>query len=368
MDKLKLGIAGCGATVRYIYGPIMKYLENGELVALADPDEEALAWAQKMYGPRETYLDYDEFLSNADIEAVVIGSPVYLHQEQVIKAAQAGKHILCEKPMARTVAECDRMIEVCTQNRVTLMVAFMKRFDKSYLYAKQLIDEGSLGQVFQVRCDWSWCQYGHGGWRDSLQTLGGIFQDHGSHTIDLCRWWMGEIHTVSGEASILLEGRQVEDQAVAVLRHQNGGVSIHHMTRMTHKPLNEYVLIDGSRASLEIQHGPGWSCSSIEPFSMKLYENGSRVTDITRFNQWNLDEELKANHRYKKELEHFCDCILNDKQPLVTGEDGKKAIEAINAVYLSSYSGQKVKLPLKQSPDLEKIFLELRSKGIKIRG
>ncbi|HID95419.1 MAG TPA: hypothetical protein EYP53_05100 [Candidatus Latescibacteria bacterium] len=175
---------------------------------------------------------------------------------------------------------------------------------------------------------------------------------------------MGEIETVSGEISIIRKENEVEDQVAAILRHVNGGISIHHQTRMTHKPLNEYYLIDGTKASLEIEFGPAWSFVSFEPFRMHLYERGNRVTDVTRYNDFDIDAEVSRSGRYKKELEHFCDCILNDKTPLVTGEDGRKAIEAINAVYLSSQTGQKIRLPLKESPDLEVLFRRMPNRGV----
>ena len=364
--KVKLGIIGCGATTEIMYGPILRYLENGELIAVMDIDESRAKRAQSMHGVKKAYTDLDEMLKDDEIEAVIIGSPVFLHQQHVVSAAQAGKHILCEKPMARTIEECDEIIRVCRENKVILMVAFMKRFDKSMKYAYELIEKGRLGKVFQVLCNWSFYMPGTiSAWRDSLSTWGGLFQDHGSHTVDLCRWWMGDIETVSGEISILYKKREVEDQAVVIFRHKNGGISIHRMSRMVHKRDIEYYLIDGSRASLEIEHGAG-SFSSIHPFSMKLHEKGRKVTNITRHNVANLDEEIRKSGRYKKELEHFCDCVLNNKTPLTRGEDGRKAIEAINALYLSSWKGEKVKLPLKKSPNMEKLFIEIRNKGIDV--
>ncbi|HIC16757.1 TPA: Gfo/Idh/MocA family oxidoreductase, partial [Candidatus Poribacteria bacterium] len=119
------------------------------------------------------------------------GTPVYSHSDDVIAVAESGKHVLCEKPMARTVTECDQIIQVCQQNGIILMVAFMKHYNKCFLQAKQMIENGDLGCVFQVRVDWSFLSH-PGGWRDSLPTWGGIYQDHGSHAIDLCRWWLGE--------------------------------------------------------------------------------------------------------------------------------------------------------------------------------
>lgn len=151
MNKVKLGIVGCGSTTRCMYGPIFKYLENGKFVAASDIEEEHARWAQNMYQANEIYTDRDQMLDDANIDAVIVGTPVYSHLDDVIAIAESGKHVLCEKPMARTVAECDQMIQACEHNGVILMVAFMKRFNKCFLQAKQMIEKGDLGRVFQVR-------------------------------------------------------------------------------------------------------------------------------------------------------------------------------------------------------------------------
>jgi len=357
-DPVRLGIVGCGrGGTQVMYAPILRFLEGGQVTALVDPDPAALA-AMLPYCPQaSTFSDYDSFLVAAEVDAAIIATPVSLHREQVIKAAQAGKHVLCEKPLARTVGECDVMIKACAKRGVILMTAFMKRFDKSFRLAKEMIESGALGQVFQVRCDWS----GYGSrptgksWREWLSTGGGVFQDHGSHTSDLCRWWLGDVVTVSGEIGKTLVGRQLEDVSIATLRHASGALSLHHLSVVTHTFAKEYYLIDGTRGSLEIQ-GPYSSYVAVEPFRMLLYEGGRSVRDVTLRNDPNLDDERRETNRYLKELEHFCTCIQTGSEPLTKGEDGRAAIEIVNAVYLSSWKQNKVHLPLREVLDLQAGF------------
>ena len=359
MNKVKLGIVGCGSTTRCMYGPIFKYLENGKFVAASDIEEEHARWAQNMYQANEIYTDRDQMLDDANIDAVIVGTPVYSHLDDVIAIAESGKHVLCEKPMARTVAECDEMIQACEHNGVILMVAFMKRFNKCFLQAKQMIEKGDLGRVFQVRVDWSFLSH-PGGWRDSLSTWGGIYQDHGSHAIDLCRWWLGEIETVSGEIDIIMKKREVEDRAVAMFRHHGGAVSLHHMTRISHKPIVELYEIMGTEGALQIEFKSTWSFTSTEPFQMTLFRDGKTTTDVTPYNQGNLDDELRSNAQYLMELSHFCDCVLNQLKPHTSGWDGRIAIEVINAVYLSSRNQKKVRIPLAKEVDLPSEFIRLQ--------
>jgi predicted dehydrogenase len=363
-QTVKLGIAGCGPKgAQVMYAPIVRFLKSGRVVALMDPDPSALDYMGACCPGAERFTDYDTFLAQTDVDAVIIASPVFLHQEQVVKAAQAHKHVLCEKPMARTVGECDAMIAACRAADVTLMVAFMKRFDKSFRLAKQMIDAGELGTVFQARCEFSWHipEEGDEGWRARRIAWGGMFQDHGSHTLDLCRWWLGEIETVNAEMRIVRPEREVEDAAIVTVRHHGSAMSLHTVTGLTHKPQREYYLIDGTKASLELQYGPAWSYTATSPFQMTLYEKGNRSLDVTPYNLPNLDDELRANSHYLREIEHFCESILKRSEPQATGLDGRRAIEAINAAYVSAWRGQNIHLPLQDSPDLEEYFRWLKS-------
>ena len=357
-----------------MYTPVLRHVAHAEVTALCDPFPSALEQVRAYFPSAAVFLDFDELLREARVDALIVATPVDLHRDQVVTAARAGKHVMCEKPMARTLAECDEMLQACDSAGVTLMVGFMKRYDKSMLHAKQLLDQGRLGAPLQVLCDWRGQQPGGRrweirerafSWRGKMQTLGGVYQDTASHTTDLARWWLGDIETVSGEISIVEPGRDVEDSAVGVYLHAGGRRSVHLMG-FSNMDSRERYQIDGSEATLEIEYGPS-SFSSAEPFRMRLYQEGGRsVYDETRYNSMVLDEELRTSGRYKVELDHFCECVLDGKPPLTTGIDGRKAIEAINAVYLSAYLGEKVHLPLESTPDLERIFAEIKARSPRV--
>ncbi len=364
LKPVKLGIVGCGTTTRIMYGPILRFLRNGVFVAACDPDEGQAKWAAEQYGAKQTFTDVDAFFRDADIDAVIVGSPVWAHCDTVVQASERGKHVLCEKPMARTPQECARMIEACDRRDVVLMVAFMKRFNKCFRRVTELINDGTLGDVFQVRALWSFFTPERA-WRDALRTWGGVYQDHGSHTVDLCRWWLGDIETVSGEVDIIdSHQREVEDRVVATYRHRSGAVSIHQMTRVYHKPVIEAYEILGTKAALDVEFGPGWSFLSPEPFRMTLHRGGRTAEDITPYNLPCLDDEIRRHGQYLKELEHFCECVQTGARPLTSGADGRAAIEAVNAVYASSQRRAFVTLPLEEPIDLESLFRDLKERAI----
>ena len=363
-DKIKLGIAGCGfAGTQTMYAPILRLLERGRVTALMDPDPQALDFMTQNYGEFDCYDNYGEFLAQADIDAVLVASPVYIHETQVIQAARAGKHILCEKPMAPTIEACDRMLQAAQTHDVALMIGHVKRFDKSLQLARDLIQAGRLGKLFHIRAEVSWCHdlspLGFN-WRQSRRALGGVFQDNASHIVDLCRWWAGDVQCVSGQAQILRPDWEVETQAHAVLRHESGVVSTIHVSNVSQKPMTEYFLLEGTEAALELHFGPAMKYSSPEPFSVRLWERGQKQTDLTRYNYGNLDQELREYGPYKRQVDHFCESILENQAPGVDGWTGRKTIEVVNAVYLSSWQNKTIQLPLSGSGDLERIFREMR--------
>ena len=346
-----------------MFAPCFRFLREGRLVAVMDPDP-AAAQAVFRQVPGAVPCDRSEdVLEHPEVDAVIVASPVSFHREQVLAAARAGKHVLCEKPMAGTVDECDAMLDACRSAGVTLMVGLVKRFDRSMAAIKRMVEAGELGSVFQVTCEWSWPQYFLAGWRGPLEAGGGLFLDHGSHAVDLCRWWLGEIETVSGEIAVLLRGREVEDQALALYRHAGGAVSLQQHSRMTHKPLIERYQIDGSLGTLVAEY-PGWSGPGREPYTMTRYREGrvdrAIVETLTLAKEPVPDDSFDRHDAYLAELRHFCRAIRGEEPLRVTGLDGRSAIEAITAAYLSSWKKEKVSLPLAATGPLDHAFRAAR--------
>ena len=360
MNKVKLAIVGTGSGAQIMYGSILRLLEFGQPLAYVDPNPKAIEGMQAIFRVEETYNDFSGFLTESDAEAVVLCTPVFVHAEQTRLAARAGKHVLCEKPMARTIEECQQMIDDCSEHGVKLMVGHTKRFDKSVRYAKLMVDEGELGRVYQVLIDWTWYEPpASRGWRDELRTFGGLGQDIGAHTLDLTRWLLGDITEVSGEIAMVRDIGQVEDKAIYLARHASGGISVH-VIGASNRPCRESYLIEGTGGSLHLENtGPHHNFMSPEPFRITLHREGKSTQDVTIYNDYVLERELQQHYRYKVEIDHFCECILKDEQPLVSGEDGLRAVEAVNAAYLSSWKRRKVSLPLESSPNLEQLFQDL---------
>ena len=366
MKKVKLGLIGCGAGAAALYGDFFRYLENGELIACMDVNEENALVLQKQTGARKIYTGLDSMLDDNEIDAVIIVTPTNLHADQVVKAAQAKKHIYCEKPMTTTIDEADRMIAACKENNVKLQIAFMKRFNRSFQLVKKLLDESRLGDIFELRAIWDNARTrtsAQANYRHRLVSGGGYLQEDGSHPIDVCRWFMGDVTEVTGHAMIVAANRfENDDLDLVVMKHKNGGMSSLHITMLTHRRGVESYEVFGTKGTLLMQ----WqyhSTHSLEPALIHIYEKSVLKQDLTLYTSWNPHEELIQNWQYLNELSYFCDCILNDKQPEIGGKEGRATVEILNAAYLSSWEEKTIKLPLDRSPDFKLIFTELKKQS-----
>jgi predicted dehydrogenase len=366
MEKVRLGMIGCGMGASCLYGPYFKYLENGECVAVMDIDPARAREIQILTGCPKVYTQLEPMLEDKDIDAVMILTPTNLHVQQVELAAQAGKHVYCEKPMARTIEEADRMIDACAHNKVKLQVAFMKRFNPSFLRAKEIIDSGRLGEVFEMRAVWDNARArtsAKENYRHRLRSGGGFLQEDGSHPIDVCRWWMGDVAEVSAEVMLVAANRfENEDVGMVAMKHKNGTLSSLHITMLTHRTGMESYEVFGTKGTLYVR----WlfhSTHSIEPAVIELHEHAEHVTDLSLSTSWRVEDELKMRWQYLNELRHFCDCVINDKFPSPDGADGRAVVEIINAAYTSALEDRKVKLPLQMSPDYEGLFTSLRAQS-----
>jgi len=149
--KVGLAVVGCGWGSSDLYGPFFRYLENGAVVAAMDIDRErAERWAERAGAPK-VCTELDAVISDPAVEGVLILTPPHLHAEQAERIARSGKHVYCEKPMARTIGEAARIVNACRDHAVLLQVAFMKRFNRSFQRAKQLIEDGAIGEPFEMR-------------------------------------------------------------------------------------------------------------------------------------------------------------------------------------------------------------------------
>ena len=361
---LRLAILGAGpAGAQVMYPPALADSDRFELTCVYDPDPENAAALIGAIGRGRPAASLQEAFSDG-VEAAIVASPVQFHRPQAVAALESGLHVLVEKPMARTLSESRAIQRAAAAAERVLMVGFMKRFDPSFERATEMVRGGELGTMIEVRCDWSHrSPFPAHESRAHPETWGGTFQDHGSHTIDLCRLWLGDIEQVSAEMRIAFGDRHNEDVGAAICRHARGAISTHNISRVHMGRMRERYDLVGTRGRLGIEYSGRASYASADPFRMTLYRSGGRTRDLTVRPLSNLRAEIGRNGRYARELDHFADCIAGRAENRAPGEAGSAAVEAVNAAFASAASGAKIDLPLRSEPDLADFFRTLRARA-----
>ena len=323
-DKLGICLIGAGRAGMIHANNFMKRVPNACMKCVVDVVPETARSAAESLGISRYCVDYREILDSPGIDAVVVVSPTHLHREIVVACAGAGKHILCEKPMALNAQECEEMENAVARNNVKLQIGFMRRFDADFIRAKEIVDSGTIGEVVLIRS----CTRGPSKphpWMYDLKRSNGILAEVNSHDIDTIRWFAdSEVKTVFAVAGnyrnreIAAEFPDYYDNIVVTGEFVNG---------------IQYV-IDGAAY---MRYGYDVKLEIIGTFGTVRVsrEEANRVQCVTPENGINTPFVKSWTDLFKdaylEEDVQFVDCILNDKEPQVTGHDGKMAVQIVEA-------------------------------------
>jgi predicted dehydrogenase len=293
--------------------------ENNKLQALMVRDLERARKLAEEHGVPSYYDSVDGVLTDPEVDAVHVATPVYLHCDHVIRAAEHGKHVLCEKPMAMNVDECRRMMEACHQNGVKLEVCFLLRFHPQYREIKQWIENGDLGEIIQARCSLlKWYPIEEGLWRrDPARAGGGVLMDMGPHAIDLLSYLLGDVSKVTAFIDSRIGGWEVEETAT-VLMQTKTGVHVIASTSFVIPHGGSMLEIYGSKGTVLITGG-----------KVKTYI-GDDVREVS-----GASENL-----YTPQVEHFVRYINGKEDPVAPGVAGLRNIQIISAAYESARTGR----------------------------
>lgn len=224
--KTKIGVIGLGAIAQVVHLPILSKLSNVEIKAISDVDKNKLQTLSKKYHIKNQFADYREMLVNDDIEAVIITTPTNTHHKIAVDCLNAGKHILIEKPVARTFEEAKSIYETSVAKEKLAMVGMNLRFRPDSMLLKSLITSGSLGEPFYIKCAWLRKQSSSESWfMDKKIAGGGVIIDLGIVLLDLATWLFAlpDLKTVSVHA-YKKRTKELEDSAVGLLRFENDKV------------------------------------------------------------------------------------------------------------------------------------------------
>jgi predicted dehydrogenase len=241
--KLKWGVAGLGKYSEQTFIPALLLCRKSKLNSVfSNTPERAKAIAEK-YAVPGYCSDYDEFLKS-DIQAVYVGSANDAHKEYVIKAAKAGKHILCDKPLALSSAEAKEMIRVCEENKVQLAVNYTQRFHPVTIKAKELIDAGFIGKIVTINANFNAYFPPDNNFRFTKEKSGGgALRDIGTHLIDIMRYFGGEISGIQGVCDNVIYNSEVDDYSAGIVNFKNGGHGVFTVSFNTRKSFNRLEIL-----------------------------------------------------------------------------------------------------------------------------
>jgi predicted dehydrogenase len=350
MQPVGVGLIGSGF-VSAIHLEALRRVPGAHVVAVASPSPghaEALAGER---GIPHHFTDYRQLLDLKDIDLVVLGIPNDLHCEATCRAAEAGKHVVVEKPMALNVAECDRMIAACERAGVILGYAEELCFTPKYLRLKQLIDEGALGRIYLVKQSEKH-DGPHAGWFfDTRRSGGGVTFDMGCHAIEFFRWLLGgvasgvkaRIQSVYARMATYVHADKTDgdDEAILLLDFEGGALGMAEESWNKPGGMDDRAEVFGSegQAYADLLHG-----NALRAFSRRGYGYAVEKAGSTVGWSFPIYEEI-WNYGFPQEMEHFVTCVRRGEQPSENGHDGRAVVEAIHALYASAAQGRRIHLP-----------------------
>jgi UDP-N-acetyl-2-amino-2-deoxyglucuronate dehydrogenase len=345
MDKMRFGLIGAGMAGPY-FGESLGDLPDTELVAVATTREESARPFAEKYGVPDWYTDWRKIVERDDIDAVAVISPPYLHEEMVVAAAEAGKHVIAEKPIAANLEQADRMIAACDRAGVTFGVIFMYRFMDNIRQIKQAVDDGRLGKLVLGDCHTKFFRtqeyYDSAPWRGTFWGEGGgILAASTIHTIDNQIWIMGEVDSLAAFHTTATHEMEAEDTVVASLRFKNGALGSIVASSSTRPGYPRRLEIHGEKGSILLK-GDDIVAWDVEGMSADEYLSKPKKDLGDSFSRPGYADS--TNHRLQ--LRDFVDAIKEGRSPLVDGREGRRALEVIAAIHQSSRTGKVVKFPV----------------------
>jgi predicted dehydrogenase len=359
MSKVKIGMIGAGFVSDIHAHSIKHFVPNAEVVAVASPSS-AHKFA-KDRGIKYAFKDYREMLELKEIDVVTVALPNDLHAQVTMDAAKAGKHVICEKPLCKTLEEADLMIKTCKQQGVLLMYAEELCFAPKYVRAKQLIEEGALGEPFLVKqseehdgphMPWFW---------DVNRSGGGVLLDMGCHSVEYGRWVFGKLPVKSVTAHcgtyVHKDKTEGEDHSFMIVEYEGDKVNMAENSWAKGGGVDDRCEIYGTKGNTRADLLKG---SSLWTFSEAGYGYAVEKAATTKGWTFTMFEEA-WNYGFPQEMQHFVNCVLGLEEPMETGEDGREVLKILYAAYQSAGEGRKITFPY-DPPTVEKP-IDLWKKG-----
>lgn len=334
---MNFAIVGCGHIAKK-HAEAIEHIEGANLVAVCDKVPQAMDEYVKKYGAKP-YENLTDMLNDPSIDVVNICTPSGLHALIAVEVAKAKKHVIVEKPIALTLEDADLIINTCKENNVKLAVVHPNRFRPVVQELKKLMDEGRFGKLSHANATVRWnrnqAYYDQAPWRGTKALDGGVLMNQAIHNLDLLIWLMGDVEEVYSMSATRLRNIEAEDVSTGVVRFKNGALGVvEAATTIYPKNLEESLSIFGETGTAIIGGTTATQFNHLVIESLNDEETNAII------------EKVKANPLGKPGhqciIEDMILAIQEDREPIVNGEDGKRALQLVLAFYESAEKKQRV--------------------------
>ncbi len=364
MKKLKTGIIGCGK-VTDLHAKALARLQCSAFTAVCSRTRSKAEQYGAKYGAKG-YDDVTQMVENESLDAVLVCTPHPFHAVPIIQAIEAGAHVLVEKPLASSLEDCDAMIAAAKKANVQLSVISQRRFYAPCQRIRKAIDDGMIGQtVLGTVAMFGWRDkkyYESDPWRGSWKDEGGgVMVNQAPHQLDLLQWYMGPIDELFGYWGNLNHPYiEVEDTAVIVIRFKNGGLGNIVVSNAQNPALYGKVLVTGSNGAavgVQTDGGAMFIAGQSDIEEPPINDHWTIPGQETQLQKWQQEDaeffkKIKATEYYHQlQIEDFLNAILENRDPLVTGAEGRKTVELFTAVYRSQRDKKPIRFPLVPEAD-----------------
>ena len=340
--KIRFAVVGCGRISGKHFEALRQHADRANVVAVCDTDLTVLRSAEQHTGA-DGFRSLDELLETSDADAVVLATPSGLHAQQGIAVAQAGRHVITEKPMATRWQDGKEMVQASDQAGVRLFVVKQNRRNATLQLVKRTIEKKRFGRIYMANLNVFWNRpqeyYDSAKWRGTWEFDGGAFMNQASHYVDLLDWLIGPVESVHAFTATLARDIQVEDTGVANVRWRSGALGSVSVTMLTYpRNLEGSLTILGEKGTVriggvavnEIQH---WEFDQPDEDDERIREASYETTSVYGFG-------------HPLYYDNVIRTLRGEAEPETDGREGLRSLELLIGIYLSARDGRVVSLPL----------------------
>ena len=346
MKNGKLGYAVLGLGIGMAHADAAYHSERAELVAVCDVDEKRLAKAQKRYADVTAYTQFEDLLADDRVDVISVCLPSAMHADFAVRAMEAGKHVLVEKPLDITPERAQLIEDARKRTGMTCGVVHQNRFNVDMYPIREAVLSGKLGRLilgtFAVKWYRDQSYYDNGGWRGTWEMDGGgSLMNQSVHTVDLMQWLMGDVESVSSHMGIYNHEIDTEDTTASLLKFKNGAVATFVSTTCAYPGISTEIMLYGTEGSVEAD------ADCLKTWKMKGAEDeeAEEAAMLARYGGGNMTaipEDAARLFGHDHVVCNMIDAVLDGHDPEVLPSDAIKAVKIVCAVYESGRTGKTV--------------------------